>query len=155
MKSTVRPFKAVRSVLVCGALVAACTGCASKHNDLVQTSYVSLEPTLTALLAHPPEVYETDGELVVEGRLDSGEVAKGGHIDVWVKGPDGTTVYEAAVNFRKPAAQTQTGGPRGGYRGPRTNPHANYSIRFPGLPPQGSVVHVKFDSQPHAKMENK
>jgi hypothetical protein len=152
MKFAVMTLKLVQSVLACGILVAACTGCASQHKDLVQTSYVSLEPTLTASLAHPPEVYETDGELVVEGRLDSGEVAKGGHIDVWVKGPDGTTVYEAAVNFRKPPAQTQTGGPRGGYRGPRTNPHATYSARFPGLPPQGSVVHVNLDSQPHPKM---
>jgi hypothetical protein len=152
MKSAVLTFKPVQAVLACVVLVAACSGCASQHKDLVQTSYLSLEPTLTASLSHPPEVYETDGELVIEGRLDSGEVAKGGHIDVWVKGPDGTTVYQAAVNFRKPPAQTQAGGPRGGYRGPRTNPHATYSVRFPGLPPQGSVVHVKLDSQPHAQM---
>lgn len=155
MKSAVLTLKTIQSVLACAVLVAACTGCASQHKDLVQASYVSLEPTLTASLAHPPEVYETDGELVVEGRLDSGDITKGGHIDVWVNGPDGTTVYEAAVNFRKPLVQTQTSGPRGGYRGPRTNPHATYSVRFPGLPPQGSVVHVKFDPQPHAKTGDK
>lgn len=151
MKSAVRTLKIVRSVLVPGMLVTVCAGCASEHKDLVQSSYVSLEPTLAASLSHPPEVYEKGGELVIEGRLDSGEVTNGGHVDVWVNGPDGTTVYEAAVNFRKPTTQTQTGGPRGGYRGPRSNPHATYSVRFPGLPPQGSVVHVKFDSQPHVK----
>lgn len=155
MKSEVCTLNMIQAVVASTLLVFACAGCASQHKDLVEASYLSLEPTLTASLAHAPDVFEKDGELVIEGRLDSGEITKGGHIDVWVKGPDGTTVYEAAVNFRKPAAQTQTGGPRGGYRGPRTNPHATYSIRFPGLPPQGSVVHVKFDSQPHVKMENK
>lgn len=155
MKSAVSTLKSIQSVLACSVRVAACTGCASQHNDLVQTSYVSLEPNLTTQLTHPPEVYETDGQLVVEGQLDSGQVTKGGHIDGWVKGPGGTTVYEAAVNFRKPPTQTQTGGPRGGSRGPRTNPHASCSVRFPGLPPQGSVVHVKIDSQPHPKMGDK
>ena len=155
MKSSARVLKSVRLALCCGGISIVCVSCASRPNDLVQSSYLSLEPALASTLSHPPEVYEKGGELVIEGRLDSGEIVNGGHVDVWVNGPDGTTVYEAAVNFRKPTAQTQTGGPRGGYRGPRTNPHATYSVRFPGLPPQGSVVHVKFDSQPHVKTGEK
>ena len=121
MKSSARVLKSVQLALCCGGMSIVCVGCASRPNDLVQSSYLSLEPTLAASLSHPPEVYEKGGELVIEGRLDSGEVTNGGHVDVWVNGPDGTTVYEAAVNFRKPTAQTQTGGPRGGYRGPRSN----------------------------------
>lgn len=155
MKISALALKTVCLALLCGGMFIVCAGCASRPNDLVQSSYLSVEPTLASSLSHPPEVYEKDGELVVEGRLDSGDVTNGGHVDVWVSGPDGRAVYEAAVNFRKPAAQTQTGGPRGGYRGPRTNPHATYSVRFPGLPPQGSVVHVKFDSQPHASAGGK
>ena len=155
MNSNVSTFKIVESVVISGVLVAACAGCVSQHRDLVQSSYVSLEPALTASLSHPPEVYEKDGGFVVEGRLDSGEITNGGHVDVWVSGPDGTAVYEAAVKFIKPAAQAQTGGPRGGYRVPRISSHATYSVRFPGLPPQGSVVHVKFDSQPHTDRGDK
>lgn len=150
MKSTARSVMAGRCVLACGMLVVTIAGCASERKDLVQASYLSLEPTLTTTLSHPPEVYENNGALVVEGRLDSGDVAKGGHIDVWVRDPNGTTVYEAAVNFRRPSARTQTGGSRGASRATRASQHATYSVRFPGLPPQGSVVHVKYDPEPHA-----
>jgi len=64
--------------------------------------------------------------------------------------PNEKVVYDASVNYRKPVAQTRSG-PRGSYRGPRSaaDSHATYSVRFPGLPPEGSVVRVKHDSQPH------
>ena len=134
--------------LALGAFLLA--GCASNRTDLVKTGYLSLQPTLTASLGHPPEVYEQDGGLVVNGRLDASEATKGGHVDVQVVGPDGAVVFDASVNYRKPSAQTQTG-PRGSVRGPRSpaDSHATYSVRFPGLPPEGSVVRVKYDPQPH------
>ena len=140
-------MRRVISVVAVSFLLA---GCASNRTDLVKTGYLALQPTLTASLSHPPEVYEQDGGLVVDGRLDAAEATKGGHVDVQVVGPDGQVVYDASVNYRKPVAQTQTG-PRGSYRGPRSaaDSHATYSVRFPGLPPEGSVVRVKYDSQPH------
>jgi hypothetical protein len=95
-------------------------GCASNRTDLVKTGYLSLQPTLTASLAHPPEVYEQDGGLVVNGRLDSAEATKGGHVDVQVVGPDGTVVFDASVNYRRPSATTPSG-PRGTARGPRSS----------------------------------
>ena len=131
-------------------------GCASNRTDLVKSGYLSLQPTLTASLAHAPEVYERDGALVVEGQLDSSETAKSGHVDVQVVGPDGTVVYDASVNYRKPVAMTPSG-PRGSYSGPRSRAdrHATYSVQFPGLPPVGSVVRVKFDPQPHQREGSK
>ena len=126
-------------------------GCESNRTDLVKTGYLSLQPTLTASLAHPPEVYEQDGGLVVNGRLDSAETTRGGHVDVQVVGPDGKVVYDASVSYRRPSATTSSG-PRGTARGPRSpaDSHATYSVRFPGLPPTGSVVRVQYDAQPHS-----
>lgn len=141
----------MRQLIPCLVLVSALSGCATNRTDLVKSGYLSLQPTLTSSLAHPPEVYEQDGELVVNGQLDSSEVSKGGHVDVQVVGPDGAVLYDAAVNYRKPQAQIPSG-PRGQYRGPRSpsESHATYSVRFPGLPPAGSVVRVQYDPQPHA-----
>jgi hypothetical protein len=132
------------------ASIACLGGCASNRTDLVKSGYLSLLPTLTASLAHAPEVYKRDGSMVVEGQLDSSEAAKGGHVDVQVIAPDGTVVYDASVNYRKPATRTPTG-PRGSYSGPqsRADSHATYSVLFPGLPPEGSVVRVKFDPRLH------
>lgn len=132
------------------ALCAVLGGCASNRTDLVKSGYLSLQPNLTAQLAHAPDVYEQGGGLVVDGQLDSSEVSRGGHVDVQVVSPDGTVVYDASVNYRKPSAQAPTG-PRGTYRGPRSSAdsHSTYSVRFPGLPPHGSVVRVKYDPQPH------
>lgn len=138
-----------RFVLILTSL-ACLGGCASNRTDLVKSGYLSLQPTLTASLAHAPEVFERDGALVVEGLLDSSETTKGGHVDVRVVAPDGTVAYNASVTFRRPAAMTRTG-PRGSYSGPRSraDSHATYSVRFPGLPPAGSAVLVRFDAQPH------
>lgn len=126
------------------------SGCASNRTDLVKSGFLSLQPTLTASLANPPEVYERQGALVVDGQLEASEVTKGGHVDVQVIAPDGTVVFGAQVNYRRPATQMPTG-PRGTYRGPRSpaDSHATYSVTFPGLPPEGSVVRVKYDPQPH------
>lgn len=150
MKSTAGTLKTVQFVVISGVLMAACAGCASQHKDLAQTSYLSLEPTLTAMLSHPPKVYEQNGGLVVEGRLEANEATYGGHVDVTVIGPDGTLVYDAAVNYKRPAQR-----PGGGARGSRSTSspaknHTWYSVRFPGLPPEGSVVRVKHRPLPHS-----
>lgn len=137
-------------VITCISLSCILCGCASSRTDLVKTGYLSLQPTLTASLSHSPEVYERDGGLVVDGRLESSEIIKGGHVDIQVIAPDGTVVYDAAVNHRKPSSHSLIG-PKGSLRGPRSSAdsHATYSVRFPGLPPEGSVVRVKYDPQPH------
>ncbi len=140
----------MKRVLVAVAMGILLAGCASTRTDLVKSGYLSLQPTLTAALSHSPDIYERDGGLVVDGRLDSSEVTKGGHVDIQVIGPDGEVVYDAAVNYRQPSSRTPTG-PRGSQREPRSqgDSHATYSVRFPGLPPEGSVVRVKHDPQPH------
>lgn len=137
------------SVVVAGSI----GGCASNRTDLVQSGYLTLDPAQAQAntLAHLPELYAQDGDLVVAGKLDTGEATRGGHVDVSVIAPGGTVVYDASVNYAKPTAQ-QPVGPRGQPRGTRTSAgnHAIYSVRFPGLPPQGSVVRVKHDPVPHA-----
>lgn len=140
----------MKRVLAAVAMSILLAGCASTRTDLVKSGYLSLQPTLTAALSHSPDIYERDGGLVVDGWLDASEVTKGGHVDIQVIGPDGEIVYDAAVNYRQPSLLTPTG-PRGSQRGPRSqaDSHATYSVRFPGLPPEGSVVRVKQDPQPH------
>ena len=146
----------MRQLIPLLVIVSILSGCASNRTDLVKTGYLSLQPTLTASLAHPPEVYEQEGELVVKGQMDSSEVRKGGHVDIQVVGPDGAVVYDASVNYRMPQAPMPVG-PRGQYRGPRSSSenHATYAVRFPGLPPAGSVVSVKYDPQPHGASGSK
>ncbi len=126
------------------------TGCAASRNDLVQTGYLTLQPTLTASLSHAPTVSERDGNLVVEGRLDAEEAPLGGHVDVQVVAPDGTVAYSAKVSYKRaspPLAITS----RAGLKGARTtgDEHATYSVTFPGLPPQGSIVTVRCDLGEH------
>ncbi len=149
MMSRMRVQKLVPLAVLCSAMVTVLCACASTKTDLLQQGYVSLQPATAEPLSHPPEVFEEEGGLVVSGRLESAEALKGGHVDVSVVGPDGTTVYQASVDFRKP--QSQTSGPRGMVRPSRTDSHATYSVRFPGLPPKGSVVHVKVEAGPHGK----
>lgn len=134
-------------ILAAGAL----GGCADSRIDLVQSGYLSVEPTITRALAHAPEVHEQDGGLVVSGKLESDEATRGGHIDVSVVAPDGTIAYDATVNYRKPAAHRRVG-PRGRPLGARSSAgsYATYSVRFPGLPPRGSIVKVLHDPLPHA-----
>lgn len=123
-------------------------GCASDRTDLVLSGYLSVEPTLTKALKQAPEVYEQDGSLVVSGKLDSDEATRGGHIDVSVVAPDGAIAYHATVNHRQPEAHRRVG-PRGRPLGARSSASTTYSVRFPGLPPRGSVVRVRRDSLPH------
>ena len=134
-------------------------GCASQ-TDLVASGRVTLEPRIDRALRSPPDVHEDEGDLVVSGRLDRGLPKDlGGHLDVTVVAPDGTTVYDAQVNYRADTASVAgTPQPRhGSSRGARTR-YGNYrvySVRFPGLPPDGSVVRVRHDPDTHPASEPK
>ncbi len=150
--STNHCFLGTSIALAAGILAAGVLGgCARDRTDLVRSGYLSVEPTLTKALSHAPEVYEQDGSLVVSGKLDSDEATRGGHIDVSVVAPDGTIAYDATADYRKPSAYRHVG-PRGRPRGARSSAdsYATYSVRFPWLPPKGSVVRVQRDPLPHA-----
>lgn len=128
-------------------------GCAS-GTDLIAAGHVTLEPRIDRALREPPDVLDRNGELVISGRLERGlPRALGGHIDVTVTGPDGSLVYDAQVDYQTDAApSSRSGGPRSGsFRRAhsRYGSRGVYSISFPGLPPGGSVIRVKYDRKPH------
>jgi len=130
-------------------------GCASQR-DLVTAGRITLEPKIDRALRQPPEVYEEAGELVVAGRLERGlPRALGGHIDITVIAPDGATVYDAQVNYRADTVSSAgTPKPRhSSFRRAHTRygSYGVYSVRFPGLPPDGSVVRVRHDPAPHTE----
>ncbi len=134
-------------------------GCAS-HGDLIAAGRVTLEPKIDHVLRRPPDVYEEEGDLVVAGRLERALPRdSGGHIDVSVIAPDGATVYDVQVNYRADTvASAGTPKPRHGtFRRSRTRygSYGVYSIRFPGLPPDGSVVRVRHDPDIHPAIEPK
>lgn len=134
-------------------------GCASQR-DLVAAGRITLEPKIDRALRQPPEVYEEAGELVVAGRLERGLPRDlGGHIDVAVIAPDGATVYDAQVNYRADTVSS-AGAPKprhGSFRRAHTRygSYGVYSVRFPGLPPDGSVVRVRHDPDTHPASEPK
>jgi hypothetical protein len=128
------------------------SGCAS-HRDLVTAGRVAVEPRIDRNLRTPPEVYEDQGDLVVYGTLDMG--ASGGlrgHVDVSVVGPDGATLFDAQTNYRAKTVSTPgwTGAKHGVFRRAhrRNSSLGVYAVRFPGLPPEGSVVKVRHDPSP-------
>jgi hypothetical protein len=128
-------------------------GCASGA-DLIAAGRATLEPRIDRTLRAPPAVLDHDGELVISGRLERGLMRDlGGHIDVTVTGPDGVIVYEAQVEYQADyVPPTGSHGPRAGsFRRAHTRygSYGVYSVAFPGLPPDGSVVRVKHDRQPH------
>lgn len=138
------------SVLLLAA-AALLTGC-STGNDLIAAGRVVAEPRLDRSLRKPPEVYEDKGDLVVSGRLERGLPSEyGGHVDITVVAPDGKTVYDARLNYESdptPTTSTHewTGPKYGVYCRVRTHRYGSYpaySVRFPGLPPEGSVVKVR------------
>lgn len=136
------------------AALAMLGGCASR-NDLIAAGRLTAEPRIDRALRAPPDVYEDEGDLVVSGRLEPGLPRDlGGHMDVAVIAPDGKTVYDAQVKYRgDTAASAGTPTPRhGSFRRAHTRygSYCVYSVRFPGLPPDGSVVRVRHDSDPHA-----
>lgn len=126
-------------------------GCAASRTDLVSTGEVSLETAVTRPLSHAPIVERADGDLVVRGKLDDNEAVAGGHLDISVTSPDGIVVHDAVVNYGRATSSHSTQlGSRGASRRVQAGPkHAEYSVRFPGLPPAGSVVRVRVDAAAH------
>lgn len=134
-------------------------GCASQR-DLVAAGRLMVEPKIDHALRKPPDVYEQNGDLVIAGRLERGLPRdSGGHIDVTVIAPDGVTVYDAQVNYRADTvASAGTPKPRHGYfrrYHTRYGSYGVYSVRFPGLPPDGSIVRVRHDPDTHPTREPK
>lgn len=145
-----RRIVTVAAVLSTVVMMAAC----ACERDLIASGRVAAEPHFDQVLRKPPEVCEDKGDLVVSGRLENGHPHfLGGHIDVVVVAADGTIVYDAQVNYRTDTTSSHgTPGPRSGsFRDSRTRhgSHGVYSMRFPGLPPNGSVIRVRYDPRPH------
>lgn len=153
MNIPINPISAWAAVWMLAA-AAVLGGCAS-GNDLIAAGRVAVEPHIDQALRRPPEVFEDKGDLVITGRLERGlPTDLRGHIDVRVVAPDGTTVYDAQVNYK--AATTSThewSGPRYAvFRRARTHRYGScpvYAIRFPGLPPEGSVVKIRHEPGLH------
>lgn len=128
-------------------------GCAASRSDLVSSGDVTIESSATRPLAHTPTVENADGDLLVSGQLDEEEALAGGHLDITVTTPDGVVVHDAIVNYgRASSSHTTQLGPRGASRRVQAGPkHANFSVRFPGLPPAGSKVRVRLEPGAHAR----
>ena len=139
----------------CACLIAApfLLGGCTCGNDLIAAGRLAAEPHLDQALQKPPEVCDDGGDLVVSGRLENHPRGLGGHIDVTVVAPDGVTLYDAWVNYREDTASSRVAAaPRSGsfrHAQTRHGSYGVYSVRFPGLPPEGSVVKVRYDPGPH------
>lgn len=98
-------------------------------------------------------------DLIAAGRLERGLPRdSGGHIDVTVIAPDGVTVYDAQVKYRAETSSAGTPKPRhGSLRRAHTRygSYGVYSVRFPGLPPDGSVVRVRHEPDTHPASDPK
>ena len=142
----------IRRVVVVVLAAVVLVGCAGSREDLIDSGYVSLDRPPSGPLLRPPTVTSLNGNLVVTGTIDTSETDSGGHIDVSVVAPDNTVVYQAMVSYRRSSA-AYSKGPRGQPVGARSAPEsrATYSVEFPGLPPQGSIVKVRYDAHAHEK----
>lgn len=127
------------------------SGCTT-GTDLIAAGRIAVEPHIDRTLREPPEVSEDKGDLLITGRLARGLPSDlGGRIDLAVIAPDGRAVYDAQVNYM--AAATSTSEQRGPLeaifrrnRNHRTGSYGVYIVRFPGLPPDGSVVKVRHEA---------
>ena len=131
------------------------SGCGSER-DLIAGGHMELEPRIDRTLRRPPEVYEDQGDLVISGRLERGLPRDlGGHMDVSVVAPDGATVYDVELGYQgdtisRPGVPAPRYGTFCRVRTHRYGSYAAYAVRFPGLPPDGSVVYIRHDYQSHA-----
>lgn len=128
-------------------------GCANQP-DLIDAGHVILEPRIDRAMRQPPEVYEDKGDLVVTGRLEPGAPpGPGSHVDVTVTAPDGATIFDARLNYQADTVSAADV-PKplyGSFDRVRTRRYGSYLafvVRFSGLPPDGSVVKVRHDSEP-------
>lgn len=117
--------------------------------DLLAHGDVMMEPRLDSVMRSPPSVTEAHGDLVVSGRLSSRFTKSADSaIAVSVTAPDGSMVYEASVRYHD-GASSSAGLPaptKASFRSvyARHSFYGAYDIRFPGLPPRGSVLRVRF-----------
>lgn len=154
-----RPHPGVLLLALSAPLLVA-GGCACRGTDLIAAGKVTAELRIDRSLRAPPEICAEDGELVISGRLARGvRASAGSHVDVAVVDPFGTTVYEARLNYKaSPTYTHEWAGPKHGvYRRARTRygSYGVYAVRFPGLPPDGSVVRVRHDPDTHPASEPK
>lgn len=141
----------IQKCIVLASVLTLLSGCAASRSDLVSSGKLTLESAVTRSLTHVPTVEIADGDLLVSGKLDEVEAVAGGHLDITVTAPDGVVVHDAVVNYGRPSSSHTTQlGPRGASRRVQTGPkHATFSVRFPGLPPEGSKVRVRLDTTIH------
>lgn len=142
----------VALVLVSTFVLADCAA----GTDLIAAGRVTLEPRIDRFLREPPEVRADNGDLVVSGRLERGLPRDlGGHIDIAVIAPDGSTVFDAQTDYRSETVSSQgRPGPRSGYfrrAHTRYGSSGVYLVRFHGLPPDSSVVKVSHHLLPHSE----
>lgn len=128
-------------------------GCACRGTDLIAAGRVTAELRIDRALRAPPDICAEEGELVVSGRLARGiPSGPGSHVDVAVIDPSGAVVYDAQLNYKTaPTSSVEGIGPKHGvYRRARTRygSYGVYAARFPGLPPDGSVVRVRHEPGP-------
>lgn len=129
-------------------------GCANQP-DLITAGRITLEPRIDRALRQPPEVSEDNGDLVIAGRLERGLPRDlGGHVDVRVTAPDGATVFDARLNYQADAVSPADipkplYGSFNRVSARRYGSYLAYVVRFPGLPPDGSVVKVRHDPESH------
>lgn len=109
-------------------------GCAALDKNLVSDGTVRLEevPSDTARLSRV-RVYEDDGDLIVYEKIGRQAGVKG-RVDAMVRVilnyPDGRTLQETKRAFPP-------------YLPIRRSRKSNFSVRFPGLPPAGTVVRIE------------
>ena len=115
-------------------LAFALTGCVASQNDLVRSGRITVQREQSELFdVLMPSVSRDGDSMVVSGRLlrrtqDMGPLP--GHLDIAVLSTDGRLLKEATANWFPISVPLH---------GPRD---ASYTVRFSGLPPEGSVVRI-------------
>ncbi len=125
-------------------------GCTSSTTDLVRSGYVSLRVNEETSQKLQLGVYDNDGSLLVEGTVRARELTLETHLDVAIVAPSGELVGDAKVNFRRHASSNARVPGRSSARSTRTGAqHYHFSLRFPNLPPKGSIVSYSIDYSAH------
>lgn len=128
------------SVAALGTLLGAGPGCAGLGRDLARDGVVRLEiaPSEKAVFSRV-RVYEDDGDLVVYGKVGRQAGVKGrvdAKIRVVAHFPDGRTLERTTRAFPP-------------HLPIRRSRKSNFTVRFEGQPPSGTVVRIEFPPQPY------